>query len=225
MATTSRLLVLALTLLAAAPGAAQSTPGQASRHALFPPKDLGLLESPDRDIWQKPEQVMDALGIADGSKVADIGAGSGYFTIRLARRVGPNGIVWAEDVQPAMLEAIKRRVAKDVARDIRNVIAVNGTSSDPMLPENSVDAVLILDTYQEIVQDGNPLLFLQNVRKALRPGGRVGMIDYKKDGGGPGPDSPRPDPDTVITVAEQAGLRLMKRETFLPFQFFLIFVK
>ena len=217
--------MLALTLLAAAPGVAQPTPGQASRHALFPPKDLGLLESPDRDIWQKPEQVMDALGIADGSKVADIGAGSGYFTIRLARRVGPNGIVWAEDVQPAMLEAVERRVAKDVARDIRNVIAVNGTSSDPMLPENSVDAVLILDTYQEIVQDGNPLLFLQNVRKALRPGGRVGMIDYKKDGGGPGPDSPRPDPDTVITVAEQAGLRLMKRETFLPFQFFLIFVK
>jgi predicted methyltransferase len=227
MATTSRLLVLglALALLAAAPGVAQSTPGQANRHALFPPKDLGLLESPDRDIWQKPEQVMDALGIADGSKVADIGAGSGYFTIRLARRVGPNGIVWAEDVQLAMLEAVKRRVAKDVARDIRNVIAVNGTSSDPMLPGNSVDAVLILDTYQEIVQDGNPLLFLQNVRKALRPGGRVGMIDYKKDGGGPGPDSPRPDPDTVITVAEQAGLRLMKRETFLPFQFFLIFVK
>jgi ubiquinone/menaquinone biosynthesis C-methylase UbiE len=225
MATTSRLLVLALTLLATAPGAAQSPPGQASRHTLFPPTDLGLLESPDRDIWQKPDQVMDALGIADGSKVADIGAGSGYFTIRLARRVGPNGVVWAEDVQPAMLEAIKRRVAKDVAKDIRNVIAVNGTSSDPMLQANSVDAVLILDTYQEVVQDGNPLLFLQNVKKALRPGGRVGIIDYKKGAAGPGPDGPRPDPDAVIAVAEQAGLRLMKRETFLPFQFFLVFVK
>jgi ubiquinone/menaquinone biosynthesis C-methylase UbiE len=225
MASYPRLLVFALTLLATAPGAAQAPTGQASRHTLFPPKDLGLLESPDRDIWQKPEQVMDALGIADGSKVADIGAGSGYFTIRLARRVGPNGVVWAEDVQPAMLEAIKRRVAKDVAKDIRNVIAVNGTSSDPMLPADSVDAVLILDTYQEIVQDGNPQLFLQNVRKALRPGGRVGMIDYKKEGGGPGPDGPRPDPDAVISVAQQAGLRLMKRETFLPFQFFLIFVK
>jgi ubiquinone/menaquinone biosynthesis C-methylase UbiE len=225
MSTTPRLLVLALTLLATAPGAAQSPPGQASRHRLFPPQDLGLLESPDRDIWQKPDQVMDALGIADGSKVADIGAGSGYFTIRLATRVGPNGIVWAEDVQPAMLEAIKRRVAKDVAKDIRNVVAVKGTSSDPMLPANSVDAVLILETYQEVVQDGNPQLFLQNVRNALRPGGRVGVIDYKKDGGGPGPDGPRPDPDTVIAVAQQAGLRLMKRETFLPFQFFLIFVK
>ncbi len=150
MATTSRLLVLALTLLAAAPGAAQTPPGQASRHTLFSPTSLGLLESPDRDIWQKPEQVMDALGIADGSKVADIGAGRGYFTIRLARRVGPNGVVWAEDVQPAMLEAIKRRVAKDVAKDIRNVVPVRGTSSDPMLPASSLDAVLILETYQEV---------------------------------------------------------------------------
>jgi len=225
MASTPRLLVLALTLLAAVPGASQSPPGQASRHTLFDPIDLGLLESPDRDIWQKPDQVMDALGIADGSKVADIGAGSGYFTIRLARRVGPNGVVWAEDVQPAMLEAIKRRVAKDVARDIRNVIAVKGTSSDPMLPASAIDAVLILDTYQEVDQDGNPLLFLQNVRKALRQGGRVGIIDYKKAAGGPGPDGPRPSPDAVIAVAEQAGLRLVKRESFLPFQFFLIFVK
>jgi predicted methyltransferase len=225
MSTTPRLLVLALTLLAAAPVAAQTRPAQASRHTLFSPSALTLLESPDRDIWQKPEQVMDALGIADGSRVADIGAGGGYFTVRLARRVGPNGVVWAEDVQPEMLEAITRRVAKDVAKEIRNVVPVRGTSSDPMLPAGSLDAVLVLETYQEVQLGGNPLLFLQNVRKALRPGGRVGIIDYKKEGGGPGPDGPRPDPDVVIAVAEQAGFRLMKRETFLPFQFFLILVK
>ena len=225
MVTASRTVVLALALLTAATGAAQSSPGQASRHTLFPPTDLGLLESPDRDIWQKPDQVMDALGIADGSKVADIGAGGGYFTMRLSRRVGPNGVVWAEDVQAVMIEAIKRRLAKDVAKDIRNVIPVTGTSSDPMLPAGSLDAVLILETYQEVVQDGNPLLFLQNVRRALRAGGRVGIIDYKKEGGGPGPDGARPDPEAVIDVAGRAGLRLMKRETFLPFQFFLIFVK
>jgi ubiquinone/menaquinone biosynthesis C-methylase UbiE len=225
MAAAPRSIVLALSLLAAAPAAAQSPPpGQSSRHSLFPPTDLGMLESPDRDIWQKPDQIMDALGIADGSKVADIGAGGGYFTVRLSRRVGPNGVVWAEDVQPAMLEAIKRRVAKDVAKDIRNVQRVQGSSSDPMLPAGSVDAVLILETYQEI-QYGNPLLFLQNVRKALRDGGRVGIVDYMKEGGGPGPDGGRPDPETVISVAEQAGLRLLKRETFLPFQFFLIFAK
>jgi len=224
MRTASLPAVLALTLLAQCPAAAQAPPGPASRHTLFPPTDLGLLESPDRDIWQKPDQIMDALGIADGSKVADIGAGGGYFTVRLSRRVGPNGVVWAEDVNSLMLEAIKRRVLRDVAKDIRNVKTVQGTSSDPLLPAGALDAVLILETFQEI-HYVNPLAFLQNVRTALRPGGRLGIIDYKKEGAGPGPDGARPDPEVVISIAEQAGLRLLKRETFLPFQFFLIFVK
>ncbi len=219
---TMRRVILMLSLLAAAAGPA---PAQTTdRHSLFPPTDLGMLDSPDRDVWQKPDQIMDALGIADGSRVADIGAGGGYFTVRLSRRIGPHGIVWAEDVQPAMLEAIERRVAKDLSKDIHNVRTVKGSSVDPMLPAGSVDAAIILEAYQEI-QYGNPLLFLQNVRKALREGGRVGIIDYKKAGGGPGPDGGRPDPETVISVAEKAGLRLLKRETFLPFQFFLIFVK
>ncbi len=196
--------------------------GQApKREKLFPPADLGMLESPDRDVWQKPDLIMDSLGIADRSKVADIGAGGGYFTVRLARRIGPAGVVWAEDVQPAMLEAIRRRVAKE---NLRNVRYVQGSGSDPMLPADTLDAVLILETYQEI-QYVNPLLFLQNVRAALRPGGRVGIVDYKQGGGGPGPDGARPDPETIVAVAEQAGLRLLKRETFLPFQFFLVFAK
>ncbi len=224
MATRLLPVVLALAMLIPRSAAAQVPPGQASRHTLFPPTDVGLLESPDRDIWQKPDQIMDALGIADGSRVADIGAGGGYFTVRLSRRVGPNGVVWAEDVNSLMLEAINRRVLRDVAKDIRNVRTVQGTSSDPMLPAGSLDAVLILETYQEI-DAGNRMLFLQNVRAALRAGGRVGIIDYKKEGSGPGPDGPRPDPETVISVAQQAGLRLLKRESFLPFQFFLIFVK
>jgi ubiquinone/menaquinone biosynthesis C-methylase UbiE len=225
-----RCLALALVVLAATacPVFAQpaSPQGQASRHTLFPPTDLGLLESQDRDVWQKPEQIMDALGIADGSKVADIGAGGGYFTVRLARRVGPNGVVWANDVQPAMIEAIKRRVAKDVSKDIRNVRTVLGTSSDPMLPSAAFDAVIMLETFSEVRRNGNPVLFLENVRKALRDGGRAGIIDYKKDGGGPGPDEERPTADVIVAAAEQAGLRLLKRdETLLPFQFFLIFTK
>jgi predicted methyltransferase len=218
------MLICAAVATAAGP-AGQAAPSQASRHTLFDPAKLGVLESPDRDIWQKPEQIMDALGIADGSKVADIGAGGGYFTVRLSKRVGPNGVVWAEDVQPAMLEAIQRRVAKDLAKDIRNVRTKQGTSSDPMLPAGSLDAVVLLETYQEILQSGNPVLFLQNVRAALRDGGRVGIIDYKKEGGGPGPDGVRPDPETIIAAGQQAGLRLLKRETFLPFQFFLVFTK
>src|SRR5678816_2977963 len=95
---------------------------------LFPPANLGLLESPDRDAWQKPEQIMDALGIAEGSKVADIGIGSGWFTIRLARRVGPNGRVYAEDVQRQMLEATRRRVSRE---GLKNVETILGTETNP----------------------------------------------------------------------------------------------
>src|SRR6266851_5205454 len=80
---------------------------------LFSPVDLGLLEAPDRSQWQKPDQIMDALGIADGSIVADVGAAGGWFTIRLARRVGPNGVVYAEDIQPEMIDGIKRRVQRE----------------------------------------------------------------------------------------------------------------
>jgi ubiquinone/menaquinone biosynthesis C-methylase UbiE len=201
-------------LLAAAPAAGQSRHG-----GLFPPEDLGLLESPDRDVWQKPERIMDALGIADGSKVADVGAGGGWFTVRLARRVGPNGRVYAEDVQPQMREATERRAARE---GLGNIDYILGSANDPELPTGKLDAVLIIDAYREIP---DPQLFLENVRAALKPGGRVGIVDYKRHGGGPGPDGPRPDPATVEAVARAAGLRLVSRETFLPFQFFLVFAR
>src|SRR5205085_3885183 len=97
---------------------------------VFPPENLGMLEAPDRDAWQKPDQIMDALNIADGSRVADIGAGSGWFTIHLAQRVGPKGVVYAQDVQPQMLEAIRRRVQRE---GLRNVEARLGTGSSPNL--------------------------------------------------------------------------------------------
>src|SRR5688500_4715073 len=103
-------LLLGVVLLAVAPAA-----GQHGR--LFKPKDLGLLEGPDRDAWQRPDQIMDELGIAEGSVVADLGAGGGWFTIRLARRVGPNGVVYAEDIQHEMIEAMKRRVERLGLRD------------------------------------------------------------------------------------------------------------
>src|SRR5262245_32001678 len=108
-----RLVVALVILFPMSVGAGpQTRPTEQRTGHLFPPENLGLLESPDRDEWQKPEQIMDALGIAEGSKVADIGIGSGWFTIRLARRVGPNGLVYAEDVQRQMLEATRRRVSR-----------------------------------------------------------------------------------------------------------------
>lgn len=198
---------------------AQAPQQQPQPHGrLFPPQDLGLLEAPDRDIWQHPDQVMDELGIAEATVVADIGAGSGWFTIRLARRVGPNGIVYAEDVQPEMLMAIKRRVD---AEGLRNVKPVLGLGSDPQLPAGSIDAALMVDAYHEIV---DRVTLLRNLAKALRPGGRIGVIDFKQEGGGPGPPiEERVSPETVVDDARKAGLQLLSQATFLPYQYFLIF--
>ncbi|MEW5982093.1 MAG: methyltransferase domain-containing protein [Acidobacteriota bacterium] len=191
------------------------------RHGrLFPPRDLGLLEGPDRDLWQMPGQIMDALGIAEGSVVGDIGGGGGWFTMRLAIRVGPNGFVYAEDIQHQMLEATRRRVAREGRRNVETVL---GTSDDPKLPAGQLDAVLIVDTYHEFE---NPVPMLRNTAAALRPGGRLGIVEYKMDGLGPGPPlEERVDPEQVIRDATAAGLTLFSRETFLPFQFFLVFVR
>ncbi len=185
---------------------------------LFPPENLGLLEGPDRDAWQKPDQVMDALGIADGLVVADLGAGGGWFTIRLARRVGPNGLVYAEDIQRQMIEAIERRVEREGLRNVRPVL---GTAVDPHLPQGSIDAVLIVDAFHEMEA---PVQLLRNLVKALHRSGRVGIIDFRSDGGGPGPEADeRVNPAVIIARAQEAGLRLLREEAFLPYQFFLIF--
>lgn len=206
----------AVLLLAwASPAGAQDRP----RHGkLFAPVDLGLLEGPDRDLWQMPDQIMDALGIAEGSVVADIGAGGGWFTIRLGRRVGANGTVYAEDIQRQMLEATSRRAAREGLTNVRTVL---GTADDPRLPKGALDAVLIVDTYHELE---DPVAMLRNIAAALKPQGRVGVVDFKKDGLGPGPDlDERVDPELIIRDAEEAGLVLLRRETFLTYQFMLVF--
>ena len=205
-----------LCLLAVVP--ASTAAGQHGR--LFPPHELAMLEGPDRDAWQEPERVMDALGIAEGSVVADIGAGSGWFTIRLATRVGPNGIVYAEDIQPQMIEAIDRRVKRE---DLRQVKTVLGNALDPKLPKDKLDAALIVLSYNEMEE---PVVLLRNVAQALKPQGRLGIVEYKNDGYGPGPAmEERVDPERIIRDAQQAGLRLISRETFLRYQYMLVFGK
>src|SRR5947209_6303223 len=183
---------------------------------LFPPLDLGLLDGPDRDQWQHPDQIMDALNIAEGSVVADVGAGSGWFTIRLARRVLPNGKVYAEDIQPQMIEVITRRVQRE---NLKNVWPVLGTAKDPRLPPAVLDAVLIVDVYHEVE---DPVMLLTNIVRSLKPQGRIGVVDFNPGGGGPGPaPDERVAPQTVIDAAAAAGLQLIKRETVPPFEFLL----
>jgi ubiquinone/menaquinone biosynthesis C-methylase UbiE len=160
---------------------------------------------------------MDVLGIGDGSIVADLGAGSGWFTIRLASRVGPNGHVYAEDIQRRMIQAINVRVE---SLGIKNVHTVLGTASNPALPA-PVDAVLIVDAYHEMEQ---PVTLLRNVAMSLKPAGRIGIVNFTKEGGGPGPAmEERVDPERVISDAQAAGLSLRSRETFLKYQYMLVF--
>ena len=186
---------------------------------LFPPTDLGLLETPDRAAWQKPDQIMDALKIADGAKVADIGAGGGFFTVRLAIRVGPNGLVFAQDIQQPMLEAVKRRVTSEGLQNVRTIL---GSKNDPSLPRGTLDAVLFVDSYQE-VEEGDRVPFLRNLALGLKPGGRLGIVNYKPGRGGPGPDL-RVESTVVETDAAAAGLRVIDRAD-LPFQYLLVLGK
>jgi ubiquinone/menaquinone biosynthesis C-methylase UbiE len=185
---------------------------------LFPPENLGLLEAPDREAWQKPEQIMDALGVAEGSTVADIGAGAGWFTIQLARRVGPNGTVYAQDVQRQMLEAIRRRVARE---GLQNVQTRLGAGSAPNLPQRTFDAILVVDVYDAVDE---PVPLLRNLAAALKPGGRLGIVNYKPGNGGPGPgpdEGIRVDSASVEQDASAAGLRVLARQT-LPYQYLLV---
>ena len=113
---------------------------------LFPPEELGALEGPDRDAWQEPERIMDSLGITSGTMVADVGAGGGWFTIKLASRVGPEGLVYAEDIQREMIESINRRVNR---ANLSNVETIIGTSNNPKIP-TPVDAVLMAVSYTHL---------------------------------------------------------------------------
>jgi predicted methyltransferase len=214
---TRRLPAVALLLLLETSLHAQTTPTQ-GHGRLFPPQDLGLLEAPDRAAWQKPEQIMDALGIADGSKVADIGVGAGWFTIQLARRVGPNGVVYAQDVQKEMLEATRRRVSRE---GLRNVQVRLGKGSLPNLPRGVLDAVLVVDAYQEVE---NRVTFLRNLAEALKPNGRIGIVNYKPGTGGPGPapgEGERVERTVVEADARAAALRIHATEN-LPYQYLLV---
>jgi len=213
---------LAMAALAgtASPGAQTSANLEHGR--LFPPENLGLLEGPDRAVWQKPDQIMDALGIADGAKVADIGAGAGWFTMRLARRVGPNGVVYSTDVQREMLDVIRRRVARE---GLQNVRLLQGGDSSLGLPSaGELDAVLAVDVYPEVK---DRVTFLRNLAAALKADGRIGIVNYKLGGGGPGPapsEGVRVAQATVEADARAAGLLIRGSEN-LPYQYLLVLGK
>src|SRR5262249_5530501 len=123
--------------------------------------DLSIFEYPDRDQKLQVNRVMDILGLKPGGTVADIGAGSGWFTVRAAKRVGPSGLVYAVDINPAAVSYINDRAKRE---HIENIRAIRGREDDPLLPDNSIDSVLMLKTYHEVAQ---PVRLLQKLHQAL----------------------------------------------------------
>jgi SAM-dependent methyltransferase len=161
--------------------------------------DLSIFEYPDREQKLHIEQVMYALGIKPGKNVADIGAGSGWFTVRAARRVTATGSVYAVDINPEAIRYIKERAEKE---KLTNVQTVMGKADSPELPPNSIDAVLMLKTYHEIAK---PVDLLRNLRPALRTGARMGIIDREGNGENHGVQK-----KVVLQEADLAGYRLVE---------------
>ncbi len=161
--------------------------------------DLSIFETAGRDERLHINQVMDILSIAPGKTVADIGAGSGWFTVRAARRVTDTGAVYAVDINPEALQYITRRVQGE---HLQNVKTILGKPDNADLPSNKIDAVLLLKTYHEIAE---PVTLLRNLRASLKPGARVGIID--RDGNGEDHGIHK---DVVLHEAQEAGYRLLE---------------
>jgi ubiquinone/menaquinone biosynthesis C-methylase UbiE len=167
--------------------------------------DLSIFEYPDRDKKLQIDRVMTLLHLQPGKNVADIGAGSGWFSVRAARRVAPGGTVFAEDINPAATKYISERARKESLGNIRTVL---GTPDDPKLQPGSLDAVLMLKVYHEIA---HPVEFMQHLRPALKPGALVGVID--RNGNGSGTDHGLPQKTLEHEMAE-AGFRKVKMYDF-----------
>lgn len=135
----------------------------------------GWLERAEREEEEAPSRAIDALELKPGMVVADIGAGSGYYTSRIARRVGPAGRVYATDIQPGMIELLNRRITSE---GLTNVTTILGAMEDPRLPPRSVDLAIMVDVYHELQQ---PQLFLQRLKEAFKPGGRLVLLEFRKE--------------------------------------------
>jgi ubiquinone/menaquinone biosynthesis C-methylase UbiE len=209
--------LLLTALLAAAPTAEHGH--DRDRHQN--PKNLDAYiaeqESPTRAAWQKPEEVLDALAIAPGQTVCDIGAGPGYFALRIGKRVGPAGRVFAVDVEPKILDVLRARIEKAGAR---NVTPVLGLGDDPLLPPRACDLVLIVDAYHHFPDRPK---YLRRLTALMRPGGRLVNVDWHKRETAIGPEqSHRVAREEFLADAGKAGLRLAAEHKFLPHQYFLI---
>jgi cyclopropane fatty-acyl-phospholipid synthase-like methyltransferase len=212
------ILVLLAGLWAPAPVRAQSgSPAPSTQRKTSTPYtgDLSIFEAPGRDQRLQINRVMDMLGIEPGKNVADIGAGSGWFTVRAARRVTDSGTVYAVDINPEAIHYIDQRAKKEGLHNIKTIL---NKPDDPQVPALSIDAVLLLKTYHEIA---HPVVLLRNLRSSLKPGAKIGIIDRNGNGENHGVSK-----DVIVREAAQAGYELRDTQDFVKadgMDYFLIF--
>ena len=174
-------------------------------------------DDPERDAWQKPEEILDALHLKRTSTVADIGAGTGYFSVRIAKRI-PEGKIFAADVEPDMVGYLGERAQRE---HLTNLVPVQASADAANLPE-PVDVVLVVDTYHHI---GNRTQYFAKLKPSLRPGGRLAIVDFKADLPSGPPAQYRIAPARVTEELDAAGYSLVETLQFLPRQYYLVFRK
>ncbi|MPZ78329.1 MAG: methyltransferase domain-containing protein [Deltaproteobacteria bacterium] len=180
---------------------------------------IGMLEDPQRDIYQKPHKVLTALDLKEGEVIADIGAGSGYFTFRLAHHVGDKGKIYAVDISPDMILHINRRAR---AVKANNVVSILAAPDDPLLPDRSIDRFFFSNSWHHVE---NQTKYLSLIKKMLKPSGEIVMIDFHKQETPAGPPlQMRIAREDLIKQMESNGFGLRKEHTFLPYQYLLLFV-
>jgi cyclopropane fatty-acyl-phospholipid synthase-like methyltransferase len=209
--------ILVAGLWGSAPAGAQASSAAPTARKTSNPYtgDLSIFDSPGRDERLQINRVMDLLSIEPGKNVADIGAGSGWFTVRAARRVTGTGTVYAVDINPEAIRYIDQRAKKEQLQNIKTVLS---KPDDPQVPVDSIDAVLLLKTYHEVA---HPVVLLKNLRSSLKPGAKIGIIDRNGNGENHGVSKA-----VVIREAAQAGYELRDTQDFVKadgMDYFLIF--
>ena len=174
-----------------------------------------IFDDPQRDAWQKPHDVIQALALKPDAVIADIGSGTGYFSVRFANMV-PKGRVYGVDVEPDMVKYLAERAKRE---GYKNIVAIAGTPGDPRLPEKA-DLVILVDVYHHI---DNREQYFSHLQKSLKPGGRLAIIDFRMDSPEGPPTMARIPPERVKAELASAGYGLAEEHTFLPNQYFLVF--
>jgi predicted methyltransferase len=205
----------AVALLSLAAGALAQSPSTHQHRFDDAEKWARVFDDPERDAWQKPHEVIRTLGLEPGAIVADVGAGTGYFAMRLAHAL-PKGRVYAVDTEPDMVKYLAGRAKRE---NRGNVVAVAGAPDDPRIPEKA-DLILLVDVYHHI--EGRERYF-RRLLGSLRPGGRVAIIDFRLDSPEGPPKAARIAPERVVAELKDAGYTLAARHEFLPYQYFLVF--